>query len=159
MEQLEDKTKVEKQEDDLNKRFQTLHDKFVINNINKIQRYLVNTLGLKPIDGKTPLNSSKPRQFVTLTEYQGKLQYCIKISYGSIRIATVPTGCMEFEKKGIVSALKQTYYSLQEDSFISDFWNYFAENPEMARKHILTDEPTVTEIKAFRNLMIARKAA
>ena len=47
------KNKITETEDE--KRFRLLYQKFVINNTDKIQRYLVNTLGLKAIEGRKPL--------------------------------------------------------------------------------------------------------
>lgn len=138
-------------------KYKFLNERFIQNNADKIQRYLVNTLGLKPINNKKPLNTAKPRQFVTRTECEGTLQYCIKISYGSKRVATVPTGCKEFEEEGIVNALTQTYHDLYADKFEGDFWNLFAENPEMAKRFILSSDPSVNELRVYREVDLKKK--
>jgi len=126
--------------EDMEKRFRLLYQKFVINNSDKIQRYLVNTLGLKAIEGRKPLNTSKPREFVTLREYEGNMEYCIKISYGSYTVKSVPTGCTEYERNGIVKSLKDTYWALKEDDFIGDFWNLIASNTTLRNKEFVNSD-------------------
>ena len=78
--------KIELNENELVDKFERLHNKFVANQVNKIQRYLTNNLGLDPINGKKPLSKAKVREFVTQREVDGVLQYAVKLSYGSKKI-------------------------------------------------------------------------
>lgn len=151
MNQLENKTK-DKEIEEYQKRFNLLHEKFVINNVNKIQRYLVNNLGLKPIKNKKPLNTAKVRQFVTLTEHEGTLQYCIKVSYGTKRVATIPINSTEYDEDAVVNALKGLYQDLQEDVYIADFWNLVVSDPLILNNQLLKDTDTATTINVIRQI-------
>ena len=46
-------------ENELEIKFLKVYNSFKKNNINKIQRYLVNNHGLKAINGRTPLSKAK----------------------------------------------------------------------------------------------------
>lgn len=151
MNQLENKTK-DAEVEMYQKRFNLLHEKFVTNNINKIQRYLVNNLGLKPINRKKPLNTAKVREFVTQTEYEGTYQYCIKVSYGTKRVATIPINSKEYDKDSVVNALKGLYQDLQEDVYIGDFWNLVVSDPLILNNQLLKDTDTATTINVIRQI-------
>ena len=78
--------RTELSENELAQKFEELHSNFVANQVNKIQRYLTNNLGLDPINGKKPLSKAKVREFVTQREVDGVLQYAVQLSYGSKKI-------------------------------------------------------------------------
>lgn len=118
-------------------KFEELHDKFVTNQVNKIQRYIANNLGLKPIGGKKPISKSKVREFVTQRLIKGKLQYVIKLSYGTKTVALVPTGSKEFDEETIISSLTEVYHGLYNGEFEKDYWNYYAAHPEAAKRELL----------------------
>ena len=104
-------------ENELAKKFDALHSKFVANQVNKIQRYLTNNLGLEPVNGKKPLNKFKVREFVTQRFVDGKVQYAIKLSYGSKTVAIVPTGSIEADEDSIVKSLTAVYHELLNNEY------------------------------------------
>ena len=128
-------------ENELEIKFLKVYKSFKKNNINKIQRYLVNNHGLKAINGRTPLSKAKVREFVVDRDNE----YFIRLSWGSREIALISVGSIEQDKKKIVNALKEVYQDLYADEYIGDFWNYFSAHPELTRKTFLeskTDENT-----------------
>ena len=143
-------------ENELAKKFDALHSKFVANQVNKIQRYLTNNLGLEPVNGKKPLNKFKVREFVTQRFVDGKVQYAIKLSYGSKTVAIVPTGSIEADEESIVKSLTAVYHELYQDEYEGDFWNLFADNPDMARTMLLGRKTSAeTSLKIDKDVLVA----
>ena len=143
-------------ENELAKKFDALHSKFVANQVNKIQRYLTNNLGLEPINGKKPLNKFRVREFVTQRFVDGKVQYAIKLSYGSKTVAIVPTGSIEADEDSIVKSLTAVYHELLNNEYEGDFWNLFADNPDMARTMLLGRKTSAeTSLKIDKDVLVA----
>ena len=148
--------KIELNENELVDKFERLHNKFVANQVNKIQRYLTNNLGLDPINGKKPLSKAKVREFVTKRFVDGKIQYAIKLSYGSKTVAIVPTGSIEADEESIVKSLTAVYHELYQDEYEGDFWNLFADNPDMARTMLLGRKTSAeTSLKIDKDVLVA----
>jgi len=142
------------QEEKLIEKFEQLHAKFVANQVNKIQRYLANNLGLDPIEGKKPMSKYQVREFVTRRWIDNKVQYAIKLSYGSKTVAIVPTGSIEGDEETIVRSLTAVYHELYNDEYIGDFWNLFADNPDMARTMLLGRETAAkTSLKIDKDVL------
>ena len=138
-------------EKELEVKFLKVYKSFKKNNINKIQRYLVNNHGLKAINGRTPLSKAKVREFVV----ERNNEYFIRLSWGSREIALVPVGSIEQDKKKIVNALKEVYKDLYADEYIGDFWNYFAAHPELTRKTFLESKTALntSRVKLDKDLL------
>jgi|SaaInlStandDraft_1057018.scaffolds.fasta_scaffold139634_1 hypothetical protein len=137
--------KIELNENELVDKFERLHNKFVANQVNKIQRYLTNNLGLDPINGKKPLSKAKVREFVTQREVDGVLQYAVKLSYGSKTVAIVGTGSIEADEVTILNTLKKVYADLYNDVFEGDFWNLFASDINLAKRELLDSVPSASK--------------